>query len=296
MADRTDIFDREFLGNLERLAIVTKRPFRGVLKGEKRSPKRGSSIEFADFREYVPGDDFRYIDWTLYGRLDRLYLKLYEEEEDLHFYVLLDVSRSMDFGSPGKFQTAQKLAAALAYIALTGLNRVQLAVFSDRLGARYGPKRGKGSIFPMFDFLANQEPIGPRSDVGRALREFALANRRPGVVCVISDFLFPEGYEPGLSALVGRGFEVGCIQILDRAEINPGMEGDLLLRDSETGEEREVTISPASLRRYKQDMEAYCEGLREWCLARRVNFLTAVTEVDFGDLVLRYLRQRGFLE
>ncbi len=296
MAQRTDIFDREFLANLQRLTISARRPFRGILKGEKRSTKRGTSIEFADYREYVPGDDFRYIDWTLYGRLDRLYLKQYEEEEDLFFYVLLDVSRSMDFGRPSKFETSRRLAAALAYIALSSLNRVQVSVFSDRLGPRLGPKRGTSSILPLFDFLANLEPNGPRSAVGRSLREFSLANRRTGVVVILSDFLYPEGYEEGLSELVGRGFEVGCIQVLDRAEIDPGIEGDLLLRDIETGEEREVTISPGSLRRYRAEMNAYCTRLKDWCFAHRVNYVTAVTEMDFSDLVLRYLRRQGFLE
>lgn len=296
MAQRTDIFDREFLANLQRLTIAARRPFRGILKGEKRSTKRGTSIEFADYREYVPGDDFRYIDWTLYGRLDRLYLKQYEEEEDLFFYVLVDVSRSMDFGSPHKFETSQRLAAALAYIALSSLNRVQIAAFSDRLGPRLGPKRGKSSILPLFDFLARLTPDGPQSRVDRALREFSLANRRTGVVVILSDFLYPEGYQDGLAELVGRGFDVGCIQVLDRAEIDPGVEGDLLLRDAETGEQREVTISPGSLRRYRSDMNAYCTALREWCFAHRVNYVAAVTEMDFSDLVLRYLRRQGFLE
>lgn len=294
MAARTDIFDREFLGQLERLTIAVKRPFRGVLKGEKRSKKRGSAIEFADYREYVPGDDFRAIDWKLYGRLDRLYLKLFEEEEDLFLYVLLDVSTSMSFGAPSKFEFAQRAAAALAYIALTSLNRVQVAAFSDRLGPRYGPKRGKSSIFAMFDFLARLEPIG-LSDIGRSLREFSHATRRPGVLVLLSDYLVPGGYMEGLSSVVGRGFEVGCIQILDRAEIDPGFEGDLLLLDSETGEEREFTVSPASLRQYRAGVSSYCEGLRAWCFARGVNYLLATTDMDFRDLIMRYMRQQGFL-
>jgi uncharacterized protein (DUF58 family) len=296
MAGRTDIFDREFLANLQRLTVVAKRPFRGLLKGEKRSPRRGTAIEFADYREYVPGDDFRYIDWTLYARLDRLYLKQYEEEEDLFVYILLDVSRSMDFGQPSKFETSRRLAAALAYIALSSLNRVQLVAFGERLGRRVGPKRGKSSILPVFDFLADLEPSGPQSDFGRSLREFSLVTRRPGVAIVLSDFLCPAGYEEGLAGLVGRGFEVGCIQVLDRAEIDPGLEGDLLLRDAETGEAREVTISPGSLRRYRADLNAYCARLKDWCFAHRVNYLCAVTEMDFSDLVLRYLRRQGFLE
>lgn len=296
MPARTDIFDREFLANLQRLTLSARRPFRGMLKGEKRSPKRGASIEFADFRDYVPGDDFRHVDWTLYARLERLYLKQFEEEEDLFCYVLVDVSRSMDFGSPSKFATAQRLAAAFAYVALSSLNRVQLCAFSERLGPRVGPKRGKSSILPILDFLAALEPVGAASRAGQAMHEFGLATRRRGVVIVLSDFLYPEGWEGGLAELVGRGFEVGCVQILDRAEIDPDLEGDLTLRDAESGEERDVTISPASLRRYRADMEAHVASLRDWCHAHRANYVTAVTEMDFGDLVMRYLRKQGFLE
>jgi uncharacterized protein (DUF58 family) len=294
LARKTDIFDKEFLSNLQRLSIAAKKPFRGALKGEKRSPKRGSSIEFADYREYVPGDDFRYIDWVLYGRLDRLYLKLFEEEEDLFTYVLLDESLSMAFGEPTKFETGQRLAAALAYIALSSLNRVQVCTFSHRLTHRFGPKRGKSSIYPLFDFLAAREPVGP-SNVGRSLREFNATTSRRGVVVVLSDFLFQEGYKEALAPIVGRGFDVGCIQIMDNAEIDPGMEGDLLLLDSETGEEREVTMSPAAVKRYRDQVSAYNAELREWCFSHRANYTLVTTDMDFRDVVMRYLRLQGFL-
>jgi uncharacterized protein (DUF58 family) len=294
VAGKTDIFDREFLGNLQRLTIAAKRPFRGALKGDNRSPKRGFSIEFADFREYVPGDDFRYIDWTLYGRLDRLYLKLFEEEEDLFVYILVDASQSMAYGSPPKFECALRLAAAFAYVALTSLNRVQVCVFSDRLGPRFGPKRGKASIYALFDFLARAEPSGP-SNIARAAREFSLLARRKGVLLILSDFLFPEGYAEGLAPIVGRGFDLGCIQVLDRAEIDPGMEGDLILLDSETGAEREVTMSPTLVRRYREDVSAYNESLRGWCHAHRANYTLVTTDMDFRELVMKYLRVQGFL-
>ena len=295
MAGKTDVFDREFLSNLQRLTIATKKPFRGAMKGEKRSPKRGTAIEFADYREYVPGDDFRYIDWTLYSRLNRLYVKLFEEEEDLFVYILLDASESMTFGDPRKFECALRLAAAFAYIALSSLNRVQVSAFSDRLGARFGPKRGKGSIFQLFEFLARLEPAG-RSGLDRAIKEFSLTTTRTGVVILLSDFLFPGGYAEALAPMVGRGFDIGCVQILDKSEVDPGLEGDLILLDSETGEEREITISPASVRRYRDDLSAYNQGLREWCFARQANYMLATTDIDFRDLVMRYLRIQGFIE
>lgn len=294
MARKTDIFDRQFLSNLQRLSIAVKRPFKGALKGEKRSPKRGTSIEFADYREYVPGDDFRYIDWVLYGRLDRLYLRLFEEEEDLFLYILLDESLSMSFGYPSKFETGQRLAAALAYIALTSLNRVQVCTFSHRLTHRFGPKRGKSSIYPLFDFLAAREPMGP-SDLGRSLREFNVTTRRKGVLVVISDFLFQEGYKDALAPIVGRGFDIGCLQVMDTAEVDPGMEGDLLLLDSETGEQREVTMSPAAVRRYRERVSAHNADLRDWCFRHRANYTLVTTDMDFRDVVMRYLRLQGFL-
>lgn len=294
MAKRTDIFDREFLSNLQRLAIVAKRPFKGLLKGEQRSPSRGTSIEFADYREYVPGDDFRYIDWVLYGRLDRLYLRLFEEEEDLFLYILLDESLSMSFGQPSKFETGQRLAAALAYIALSGLNRVQVCTFSHRLTHRFGPKRGRSSIYPLFDFLAGRDPMGP-SSIGRSLREFGVTTRRKGVLILLSDFLFQEGYKDALAPIVGRGFDIGCLQVMDTAEVDPGMEGDLLLLDSETGEQREVTMSPAAVRRYRERVSAHNADLRDWCFRHRANYTLVTTDMDFRDVVMRYLRLQGFL-
>ena len=293
MARKTDIFDRQFLSNLQRLSIAVKRPFKGALKGEKRSPKRGTSIEFADYREYVPGDDFRYIDWVLYGRLDRLYLRLFEEEEDLFLYILLDESLSMSFGQPSKFETGQRLAAALAYIALTSLNRVQVCTFSHRLTHRFGPKRGKSSIYPLFDFLAAREPMGP-SDLGRSLREFNVTTRRKGVLVVISDFLFQEGYKDALAPIVGRGSTLVASRVMVRPRWTRN-EGDLLLLDSETGEQREVTMSPAAVRRYRERVSAHNADLRDWCFRHRANYTLVTTDMDFRDVVMRYLRLQGFL-
>jgi uncharacterized protein (DUF58 family) len=195
-----DLFDEEFQRRLEVLAIVSRKLVAGRTRAERRSRKTGSGIEFADHREYAPGDDFRYLDWNLYARTGRLLLRLYEEEEDLSVYVLLDVSRSMSFGTPRKIDYGKKLAAALAYIALANLDRVSLLTFSDEVVGRIAPTRGKNRIFKAFEFLRPIEAEG-RTGTADAMRTFVAQNKRRGVAILISDLYDPQGFEGGINAL-----------------------------------------------------------------------------------------------
>lgn len=288
------LLDPGFLSQLERLSLLTRKAFRGTLKGEKRSKKQGTSIEFADYRDYVAGDDFRRIDWCLYGRLERLFIKLFVEEEDLYVYLLIDRSESMSFGSPAKFRYARQVAAALAYVALCNLDRVMVAAFSSQLDATFGPVRGKASVFRLLEHLERLEP-GGATRLSACMKAAALRMKRPGLLIVLSDFLDPSSYGPGLSALLGRGFDVGVIQVLDQTELVPDLVGDLRLVDSETGDAREVTVGGGLLRRYQRTVDAYCGELRAWCMSHGASYVLASTATPVDDLVLRALRQQRLI-
>jgi len=288
------LLDPGFLSQLERLSLLSRKVFRGTLKGEKRSKKQGTSIEFADYRDYVAGDDFRRIDWCLYGRLERLFVKLFVEEEDLYVYLLVDRSESMSFGSPAKFRYARQIAAALAYVALCNLDRVMVAAFSSQLDATLGPVRGKASVFRLLEHLQRLEP-GGETRLSACMKAAALRMKRPGLLIVLSDFLDPSAYAPGLSALLGRGFDVGVIQVLDRTELVPDLVGDLRLVDSETGDAREVTVGGGLLRRYQRTVDAYCGELRAWCMSHGASYVLASTATPVDDLVLHALRQQRLI-
>lgn len=288
-----DLLTPDFLRKIERLSLVAKRVFPGQLRGERRSTKRGSSVEFADYRNYTIGDDFRRVDWNVYARLEKLFLKLFVEKEDLHVYVLLDASRSMEFGNPSKLLYAKRIAAALSYIALGNLDRVGLAALSDGTAATLAPKRGKQSAFGVFDWLKSVKPAG-ETQLAASLRDFSLRTSRPGLAIVISDFLDPD-YTQGISALVSRKFEVTVLQVLDQDEVEPPLVGDLMLVDSETDQRREVTITQSLLRRYKQRLAEHCGGIEAYCARYGCNYVRVTNQSPFEDLVLSYLRQRGTL-
>src|SRR6267378_2032981 len=222
------LLDSLFLAKLEQLELVSRKIFLGVMKGERRSKKKGQSVEFADYRNYVKGDDLRFLDWNLYGRLDKLFLRLFMEEEDLHFYVLLDNSLSMDFGTPTKLHYAKQIAAALGFIGLCNLDRVMIEAFNNRLTQSLPPVRGRRSLWRLLDFLQKIESAGP-SDLRRALRSFTIKCSGKGIVLLLSDFMDKGGYEEALRYLIARQLDIYAIQILSQEEISPEIVGDLKL-------------------------------------------------------------------
>src|SRR5579871_908201 len=209
-----------FLNRLEQLELVSRKIFLGRMKGERRSKRKGQSVEFADYRNYVVGDDLRFLDWNLYARLDRLFLRLFMEEEDLHFYILLDNSLSMDFGSPTKLHYAKQVAAALGFVGLVNADRVVVEAFNDRLTQSMPAARGRRSVWRLVDFLQKLEPAGP-SDLKKALRTFSLKCSGKGIVIVLSDFMDKKGCEDALRYLIARQMDVYVIQILSQEEIEP---------------------------------------------------------------------------
>lgn len=293
-ADSQTLLDPEFMYRLERLDIVSRRIFAGRMKGEKRSKRKGQSVEFADYRNYVAGDDLRFLDWNIYGRLERLFIKLFFEEEDLHVSILIDNSKSMDYGDPAKSLYARRVAAAIAYIGLVNYNRVSLCGYSDRFGPELPGVRGRHQTHRVLEYLTHLEPVGA-GHMTAACKRFALRHPQRGVVLLLSDFMDKAGYEEGLRFLIGRQYDLYTIQILSPQEITPELTGDLRLRDVEDADTAEVTISRALLNRYKRNLNAYCGQLRDFCKARGVDYLLASTAVPFDQLVLTYLRQRGLL-
>ncbi|HEY6169161.1 MAG TPA: DUF58 domain-containing protein [Verrucomicrobiae bacterium] len=289
------ILSPDLLRRLEQLQLLAARRAKSSARGERRSRARGQSVEFADYRNYVFGDDLRYLDWNLYGRLDRLFLKLYEEERELPVRIFLDASESMTFGEPRKFDFARQVAAAVGYVALCGFDRVTVQAFPDRpeeSAARGALRRvrGRKSSLQFFQNLSQITASGA-ANLNDALRRGALEARQAGLAVVLSDFLDPAGYEAGLGALVGRGFQVNAVQILAPEELEPTNFGDLRLVDSETGEHREVTFGKFRLKAYRQTVENFRQRLKEFCTARGVSFFSVSSETKLEDLLLRQLRE-----
>jgi uncharacterized protein (DUF58 family) len=288
------LLDAEFLAKVGRLDLVSRKILQGRMKGEKRSKKKGRSVEFADHRAYAPGDDLRFLDWNIYGRLDRLMIKLFLEEEDLHVYILVDASASMDYGRPNKFRYAQRIAAALGYIGLVNMNRVGIGVFSDKLDHVLRPERGRHNAYKLMRFLEDKKPAG-KTDLAVACKRFALEHPRRGVVVIISDFLDRHGYEDAVRYFIARKADVFCLQILSEQELDPPLGGDLKLHDMEDGDDTEITVSGPLLKAYKKNLGLLLQGLQDFCSARGASYLTASTALPFDRLVLDYLRERGLV-
>jgi len=285
------LFDESFLRRLEQLALMSRRTITGRTQGERRSPKRGQSVEFADFRSYVPGDDFRRIDWNAYARLERFFIKLYVEEQDQTVHLLVDTSRSMDWGEPNKLWYALRAAGALGYIALAGLDRVTVQAIGSGRGQRaphFAAHRGKQHAAALFRFLEALEADG-QAVLGERLARYASAVKLPGPVVLLSD-LMDEGWEGGLRALALRGFDVTVLHILSPDEVHPDLVGDLKLVDVETRQEVPVTVDHETLQRYQGRLEEWQSGLRRFCGARGMSYVPVETSLPLEELLFSGLR------
>lgn len=285
----------ELLEQLERLELVSRKVFRGRMKGERRSKRKGQSVEFADFRNYVPGDDLRFIDWNTYARLDKLFLKMFLEEEDLHFFVLLDASRSMDFGTPSKLLYAKQLAAALGFIGLVRSDRVRIETLGQPAN-RPGPMwRGRASLWRMLDYLDEIQP-GEQISLAEGVRNFALRNSGKGILVLISDLMDKQGFETAFRYLLAQQMDVYVVQVLSAEEIDPDVKGDLKLVDCEDAAVTEITASAPLLKRYHQTLQTFVASAREFCTRRGMNYLLANTQTPVDQLVTGYLAKRGLVK
>jgi len=295
MAER--LFDEKTLRKLDSLMLMAHKVRTGAIKGERRSSRRGTSIEFADYRNYVRGDDLRRIDWNIFARLDRPFIKLLEDEEDLAVYLLLDASGSMDWPRGGerdrnKFLYARRVLAGLAYVALGGGDRVTVHALRQDAPARWGPLRGRGQTLSLLTWLESLS-AGGAVDLNAALRDMALRAPRAGLVVLLSDLLAPAGFQDGLRALQGRGHEVAVIQVLSPDEVAPEISGDLKLIDIETGAPQDVTIDPAIRALYLQRFEVWQGEIAATCVRRGVHFAPVETSTPWEQLILSELRRRG---
>lgn len=283
------LLEPEFLRRLERAAVVSRRVKAGKTRGERRSPRRGASVEFADFRSYTQGDDLRYVDWNAYARLSRMFVKLFVEEEDLTVSLLLDGSQSMDFGSPNKFRWASRICAALGYLALSSTDRMQAFCRVGNETRRTRLLRGSPTATEAFAWLAELRPSG-ETNLPALVNGLLATTSSPGVVFLISDLL-TEGWEPALAKLAAARCETCVLQVMSPEEYSPGFQGDLRLVDSETRSARELTMGAGVMRRYVQAREAFFEAVRRACLRYGFAYLLRLTSDPEQDVVLRDLRR-----
>ena len=290
----TPLLTSDFMNRLDKFDLLSRKMLAGKMKGERRSKRRGQSVEFADFRNYVSGDDLRFIDWNIYARLDKLFIKMFLEEEDLALYILLDTSNSADFGTPNKLMYMKRVAAALAYVGLVNYNRVSITAMSDKVVADTGGMRGRRRVAPMLDFVDGLKASGP-SNFAAACKRFALTHRSKGVLVVLSDFFDKSGFENGLRYVSGSKYDTFAVQILSPQEIEPDITGDLKLKDVEDGDFAEVSITKPLIEKYKNNLNAYCMSLKDYVTRRGGSYLFSSTAVPFETLILNYLRERRLL-
>jgi uncharacterized protein (DUF58 family) len=285
------VFDEGFLRQLERLKLLLRQPVRGGLKGGRRSVKRGRSVEFADYRDYVMGDDLRQLDWNVYARLEKLFVKLFIEEEDVTVSLIVDASASMATGRPDKLLFAKRAAAALGYIGLASEDRVQLTVLSGRIARRRNGLRGSGRVFRLLADLSGIVPADGPSDLVAAARHAAAQLHGRGLLILISDLLDP-GADRVIRELAATGSELVILHVLSPDEIDPILEGDLRLVDTETGEGVEVTVDLATLDAYRARLATWRENLADLAARRRATYLPLSSDLPLADLIFAELRRR----
>jgi len=299
MADKQKLFDEKTRRKLQQLSLIASRVRAGAIKGERRSKRRGTSIEFADYRNYTQGDDLRRLDWNIYARLERPYIKLLEDEEDLAVHLILDTSASMDWPQEGEFDQnklayAQRLMAALAYIALSNNDRTTIAAMSNAGTRHFGPARGRGQGVTMMNFVQALE-TGGITDLNVALKDYALRSSRPGLCLIATDMFSPSGYIEGLNVLLGKGYEVALLHIMSPDEVEPPLGGDLRLVDVETGISQEVTIDGNMRDLYTRRLAAWRDDIRADCARRGVHYVSVDTSTPWERLVLYELRRLGLV-
>ncbi len=287
------MFDSDFLKKLEYLSLISRRVFRGQLLAQRRTKQLGGGVEFADHRDYVFGDDLRYLDWNVYARFGHHLIKRFEEEEDLHVYFFLDCSRSMQFGRPNKFDYAREITAALAYIALADLDRVSVVAFAENILDVFPLTRGKQHILSLMRFLERCETGGSATNLATVVREFSHRKQRSGLAVVVSDLFDPAGFQQGIDLLRFQQYEPSLIQVHDHSEAQPQLRGDLRLIDMETGRERNATVSESVLRRYKAKFTEFLDSVKKYCVGNGFGCTISQTQIPFDQLILRMMREAG---
>jgi uncharacterized protein (DUF58 family) len=288
------VFDEAFLRQLERLLLLMRSPVRGGLKGGRRSVKRGQSVEFADYRDYALGDDLRQLDWNVYARLERLFVKLFIEEEDVTVTLLIDASASMASGRPEKLLFAKRAAAALGYIGLASEDRVAVTALSGRVARRRAALRGSGRVFRLLADLSAIDVADGPTDLVVAARHAAAQLHGRGVVVLLSDLLDPNA-DKVIRELAATGSELIVLHILSPDELDPALEGDLRLVDTETGEKVDITADLATIDAYKERLATWKAGFADLAAKRRASYVDLASDVNLAELMFAELRRRRVL-
>ena len=292
------LFDESTLRKLNQLTLVASRVRSGAMKGERRSSRRGSSVEFADYRNYAPGDDLRRLDWNIYARLERPFIKLLEEEEDLAVHILVDGSQSMNWGEAeeNKFNYARRLAAGLGAITLSSGDVLSIGLLqSGKVVTEFGPSRGQGSLTRLFRFLEKLEP-GGETDLNRSMRDYSIIPRRAGLVILISDLFASDGYEAGLRQLMGHGHEAALIHVLAADELDPPLAGDIQLIDIETNHEQDVSLDGGLRELYRTRAHAWIQSTQTSCRKQGIRYLNVTTDQPWDQTLLLEMRRAGFVK
>ncbi|MBU2514186.1 DUF58 domain-containing protein [bacterium] len=280
------ILSEGFLKILEQIRILVKKRTRSHQFGEHTSWKSGGSLDFLDYRNYQAGDDPRYVDWNVFGRMNRLFVKLFQAEKDMSIHILIDSSSSMAFGNPAKDQYAKKIAAALSYLGLMNLDRVGIVNFDKTLGRVKTPEKGKHVYFSIIDSLHELESIGG-TDLNTSLLEYLSRLKKPGFVFIISDFLDPFSFKQGLQAYGYGKFQVALIQVLSPAELDPVLQGYVRLKDVETGRFKRMQITESLLKSYKVRFNHHLKKLERFCAKSGFGYYLANTDTPFEEFLLR---------
>lgn len=279
----------EFQAKLEHFRIQCRKPFRGKFRGERRSLNRGTGLEFADYRLYKHGDDLRYLDWNAYARLEKLYIKLFQADEELPVSILIDTSQSMAFGDPTKLTYAKQLAEALGYIALANSDRVTVYTLSDRLNHMLPTIYGKSQYSRLQEALATIK-TGGTTQLSTCLKQLATSQPQASVVIILSDYLDSEGYADGINALIGREFALTLIHIQCTEEIEPPPMGEWRLEDAETGETKEITINEETVAHFQKRNKEFCQNLSRFCTEKGIGYDRITTDISIEAMVLENLQ------
>ncbi len=293
------LINRELLGKLERLEVAFRRAQRGRPEGERPGAHRGGRVEFADYREYSPGDDFRYIDWNVLSRTDDLVVKQFEREEQYRIVLLLDRSGSMDFprdadGLPTKLEYGAACVAALAYIALTARHCVDVAAFADGRCDWFHAGADRKQIFGLIDYLQKLRP-GRATCIAPALEETFERSGGQCLIVLVSDLFDEQRPRRILSTLAARGFDISIVHLLSRQETEPGPRGRIRLRDAETGGAVSLRVTDAAAAAYRKALRDFGERWSAFCGRHDIRFVSSTTDVAFEDFVMKYLRHGGLV-
>lgn len=288
------LLDPSWLARLERMQMASKREAGGSQAGKRRSKLLGSSMEFADYRAYTPGDDLRQLDWNAYARSGKLFLKKFLDETELHVTIYIDCSRSMSYGQPSKLELAVQVAAALGYLSLCNLDHVSVTVFDSQVRTSLHDLQGKGQAARLLDFLSKVQP-GGEGDLQAAMRSPGAVRGKPGISILLSDFFFESGYQKGVAYLQAARQDVTLVPIWSLEETNPDYQGELRLIDSETGSAREVSITGLLMEEYRKNFHGFQERMAAFAYKRGISYVPVQAEQPLEAIVFQVFRQAGII-